>query len=70
MRRSLYVAASWGGWKDPLGIIVGGVDLGGMAFETDANASGRTSPKARLSIRNVARTGGRVVVDVRHDLWW
>ena len=36
MRRSLYVAASWGGWKDPLGIIVGGVNLGGMAFETDA----------------------------------
>jgi len=36
MRRSRYVAASWGGWKDPFGIIVGGVDLGGMVFENDA----------------------------------
>jgi len=39
MRRSLYVAVSWGGWKDPFGIIVGGVDLGGMAFGTDASSS-------------------------------
>ena len=38
MRRSLYVAVSWGGWKDPFGIIVGGVDLGGMAFEKGARA--------------------------------
>ena len=51
MRRSLYVAASWGGWKDPLGI-VGGVDLGGMAFEADARASGRTGPKAGSSIQS------------------
>ena len=52
MRRSLYVAASWGGWKDPLGIMVGGINLGGMTFETDARASGRASPKARFSIRS------------------
>jgi len=38
MRRSLYVALSWGGWKDPFGIIVGGVDLGGMAFEKGVHA--------------------------------
>ena len=38
MRRSLYVAVSCGGWKDPFGIIVGGVDLGGMAFEKGARA--------------------------------
>jgi len=50
MRRSLYVAASWGGWKDPLGIIVGGDDLGGMAFEITARASGRAGPKAWISV--------------------
>jgi len=51
MRRSLYVAASWSGWKDPLGI-VGGVDLGGMAFETGARTSGRTGPKVGSSVRS------------------
>jgi len=39
MLRSLYVAASWGGWKDPLGIIVGGVDLGGMASGTEVRVA-------------------------------
>jgi hypothetical protein len=45
-RRSLYVALSWGGWKDPLGIIVGGVDLGGIASRRPF-ASRSPSPRVR-----------------------
>ena len=73
MRRSLYVAASWGGWKDPLGIIVGGVDLGGMAVEKDAGTGQNESDCGGVYlvvVANVVRRGGRVVVAVCHDVWW
>lgn len=76
MRRSLYVAASWGGWKDPLGIIVGGVDLGGMAVEKDADAGQNASESGVFYlvvvvavVVGVVRKGGRVVVAVCHDVW-
>ena len=73
MRRSLYVAASWGGWKDPLGIIVGGVDLGGMAVEKDTGTRQNESENEGfypVVVVGVVRRGGRVVVAVCHDVWW
>ena len=84
IRRSLYVAVSWGGWKDPLGIIVGGVDLGGMTFNRTCGrraepVRGRNfQPVAVFAfvavvvavVVSVVRKGGGVVVAVCHDVWW